>query len=188
MYTLLDGLARNASRWTRPRRSISRSSNPVADIVFQWQELSAVTSCSSQGPDPAATGEFSAQRFQDSIGKEVPLVTYSFCVVTTATECEEGYGTVPDSDFLGKITPDPEGGTTFTPEHLTLPVNTTAAGFSNTMCIAPNDRQQTCPGGTEMAPGGRMAFVIDKTGVGNTDVNKDGSRTLYSAPNQHLRI
>ncbi|MGA8310434.1 MAG: hypothetical protein WB755_10420 [Terriglobales bacterium] len=37
-----------------------------------------------------------------------------------------------------------------------------------------------------MATGGRMAFVIDKTGVGNTDVNEDGSGKLYSAPDQHL--
>jgi hypothetical protein len=85
-----------------------------------------------------------------------------------------------------KLRPTPEGGTAFTPDHLTLTVDTTAAGFTNTMCIAPNDQQQTCAGGTEVATGGLMAFVIDKTGVGTSDVNEDGGGTLYSAPDQYL--
>jgi hypothetical protein len=116
------------------------------------------------------------RRFADTTGAEVTQATYSFCIQplpSGMTSCAEGDGVVPDSSFIGNLVPNS------VPNVLQLDLDTTIPGYVNTACNDP-DFVDGCSSRVP-ATGGIISFVITNTELGETDVNDDGSGTVYNA-------
>ncbi len=74
---------------------------------------------------------------------------YSTCVDTDQPVCQEGTGNIPNASFTGNVS------TSLTRANvMSLLVDTTAPGFQNWLCIAPDYDLATCDGGTAPATGG----------------------------------